>query len=179
MHGVIFASFSDFVLTRLGPEKAKTVLDGQPIHALSEAYPDRDFLALVEATSEATGVEQDRLVHEFGVYAGETTFPRLYPGFFDVAGNARTFLLTVEDRIHELVRATIPNAEPPRLTVAPRGEDGVHIVYSSPRRLCTLLVGLVEGTARHHGERAEVVETDCMRRGDPACLFDVRLAPSA
>jgi predicted hydrocarbon binding protein len=45
-----------------------------------------------------------------------------------------------------------------------------------------LLSGLVDGTARHYGEQADVEETACMHRGATACLFEVRLrspAPAA
>ena len=71
---------------------------------------------------------------------------------------------------------TIPNAAPPALDVTEHGEDGVHILYTSPRRLCALLVGLVQGTAAHYGERAEVEQTSCMRHGAPACTFEVRFS---
>jgi V4R domain len=74
------------------------------------------------------------------------------------------------------VRATIPNARPPELHVSEHGADGVTIDYSSPRQLCVLLRGLAEGTARHYGERAEIEEVTCMRRGDPGCRFEVRLS---
>ena len=111
-------------------------------------------------------------------FAGETTFPRLYPAFYTVAGGARPFLLTVEALIHELVRATIPNATPPQLLVAPLRDDGVQIHYSSPRKLCILLRGLVEGTARHYGEDVQIDESGCMLRGDPACVFEIRFTQS-
>jgi hypothetical protein len=173
VHGVIFASFSDYVAARFGGETAHTILDGEPIYLLSEAYDDDRLLHLIERTAAATETPVDDIVRDFGVFAAETTFARLYPAFFAVAGAARPFLLTVEERIHELVRATIPNARPPQLHVTPLGEDGVQIAYSSPRRLCVLLGGLVEGTARHYGERADIVESRCMRHGDSACLFDV------
>ena len=179
VHGVIFAAFSDFVLTRYGAEAAKEILAGSPIHQLSEAYDDEEFLELVVRACDRTGVPTEQLVHDFGVFAGSKTFPRLYPAFFSLAGSSRAFLLTIEDRIHELVRATIADAHPPQLDVQPLGEDGVRITYTSPRRLCTLLEGLVEGTATYYEERAEIAQTTCMLRGDPVCLFDVRLAPSA
>jgi Haem-NO-binding len=105
------------------------------------------------------------------------TFTRLYPAFFAIASSAREFLLTVETRIHELVRATIPDAAPPQLHVTELGGDGVSIVYSSPRRLCALLRGLTEGTAQHFGETAAIEESTCMRRGDDRCTFEVRLSP--
>jgi Haem-NO-binding len=116
-------------------------------------------------------------VHLFGVFTGATTFTRLYPAFFSIAPSAKDFLLTVESRIHELVRATIPNARPPQLHISELGDDGVSIDYSSPRRLCVLLRGLAEGTASYYGETAEIEEVTCMRRGDPACRFEVRLSP--
>jgi hypothetical protein len=182
VHGVIFASFRDFVLTEFGAEAAKEILAGRPVHVMTEAYPDEEFLALVEAACRVTGIDEERLVHDFGVFAGGTTFPRLYPAFFSIAGGTRQFLLTVEDLIHELVRATIPNARPPQLDVGPLGEDGVRVTYASPRRLCILLTGLVEGTAAHYEEQVEIEESACMRRGAAACVFDVRLrrpAPAA
>jgi hypothetical protein len=176
VHGLIFTSFRDFITAQYGPGIAKSILEGQPMHLLTEAYPDEDFLAVVGKACEQTRVETDDLVREFGVFAGETTFPHLYPAFYSVAGGARPFLLTVEALIHELVRATIPNATPPQLLVTPLDEDGVQIKYSSPRKLCILVRGLVEGTARHYGEKADIDETACMHRGDPACVFQIRLS---
>lgn len=179
MHGVIFGSLGDFVFHRYGSEVARDIGAGEPVYLMSEEYEDEAFFRLLRRACERTAVEEDELVRAFGVFAAQTTFARLYPAFFAVAGSARAFLLTVEDRIHELVRATIPNARPPQLSVSAAGPDAVRIEYSSPRRLCVLLTGLVEGTARHYGEEAAIAETACMRRGDPACLFAVTFSPSA
>jgi hypothetical protein len=134
-------------------------------------------LTLIGRAAEATGTAIDDVVHDFGVFTGETTFTRLYPAFFAIAPSAREFLLTVETRIHELVRATIPNALPPQLRVSELDADGVSIDYSSPRQLCVLLRGLAEGTARYYGETALIDEVTCMRRGDPSCRFEIRLSP--
>lgn len=177
VHGVIFASFGDYLKARFGPETAEAVLAGEPAYLLSESYPDEQLVALVMHACEETGREEGELLRDAGCFTAEQTFARLYPAFFAVAGGTRAFLLSVETLIHELVRATIPNARPPRLTVTENGPDGVEIEYTSPRHLCHLLVGLVEGTARHYGERAEATETECMLRGDPACRFDVRIRP--
>jgi Haem-NO-binding len=86
-------------------------------------------------------------VYGLGVFTAETTFARLYLAFFAQTPTPRAFLLTVEERIHELIRATIPRAGPPRLAIAALGEEGVRIRYSSPRRLCLLLRGLTKETA--------------------------------
>jgi predicted hydrocarbon binding protein len=143
---------------------------------MSEAYPDHEFLALLGSASRALEADQDQLLRDFGLFAGSQTFPHLYPAFFSTTGNTRAFLLTVEERIHEVVRATVPNARPPQLDVVAFDEDGVRITYTSPRRLCVLLTGLVAGTAAHYGDPVEIEETACMRRGDPACVFEVRVS---
>ncbi|MBW3593040.1 MAG: heme NO-binding domain-containing protein [Actinobacteria bacterium] len=174
MHGVIFASFGDYVAARLGPATARRIMADEPLYLMSEAYDDARLFELIERVAREADLPETDVVHEFGIFAAETTFARLYPAFFAVAGSARGFMLTVEERIHELVRATIPNARPPQLGVVPLGADGVRVTYTSRRQLCVLLRGLVEGTARHYGSAAAIVETECMREGASACLFDVR-----
>jgi hypothetical protein len=178
VHGLIFTTFRDFLTTQYGPTIAAGVFEGDSGHLLTEAYPDEDFVAAVKRACELTGLGTDDLVREFGAFAGDTTFPRLYPGHYDAAGNTRAFLLGVENLIHELVRATIPKATPPRLGVTTLGDDGVRINYASPRKLCLLVRGVVEGTARHYGETVAIEETACMHRGDPACLFELRFSPT-
>jgi hypothetical protein len=173
VHGVIFTSFRDYLVGAHGSSTAAAVFEAEPEYLLSQAYPDESLSLLVALASARTGLEPDEIVFELGVFTAEITFARLYPAFFDVSRSTREFLLTVETRIHELVRATIPNAGPPQLEISPHGEDGVSIVYDSPRRLCVLLRGLTEGAARNYGEHAEMEERTCMLRGDPACTFDV------
>jgi hypothetical protein len=177
VHGIIFTSFRHFVTNRFGREQATRLWADEPQYLITEAYGDAVFTRLFAKVAEETDSGPDELLRDFGVFAAERTFVLLYPSYFDVAGDARTFLLTVENRIHELVRATVPDARPPQLHVEPLGDDGVRILYTSPRRLCVLLEGLVQGTARHFGEEAEVVEVECMQRGAPACVFEVRLRP--
>ena len=173
MHGIIFASLHDYARAKLGREAARELF-GMRVYSMSEAHPDEELIELLTATAERQQVGIEELLGDFGSFTAEHTFARLYPSFFDLAGGTLPFLLTVEDRIHELVRATIPNAKPPALTVRAAGASGVDIDYSSPRQLCVLLIGLVQGTARHYGEEIDVLETACMRRdGVPACRFRV------
>ena len=170
MHGIVFASLHDF-LRDLGGAEAVTEVFGDTSYSMVDAHPDESFSLLLARASAFTGVERDELTRRFGAFTGEHTFPRLYPAFYELAPNTSAFLLGVEDRIHELVRATVPNARPPALAVRARGNGGVEITYNSPRRLCDLLEGLVHGTARHYGEQVRVEETACARHGAPACRF--------
>ena len=179
MHGVIFTSFRDFLDAEHGSDIRGKVFEGEPLYLLSDAYPDERLVALIGRAAAATGRDAGDVLEDFGVFTAERTFTRLYPAFFAVSPSAREFLMTVETRIHELVRATIPNAAPPQLTVSELDHDRVQILYTSPRRLCRLLRGLAEGTARHYGERTDIAESTCMLRGDSACCFEITLLADA
>ena len=179
MHGVIFTSLRDFLDAEHGPDTRAKVFEGEPLYLLSDAYPDEQFIVLLDRAATVADQDAGDVLEAFGVFTAEQTFVRLYPAFFAVSRSTREFLLTVETRIHELVRATIPNAAPPHLTVSELDGERVEIFYTSPRRLCRLLRGLAEGTARHYGERTEIVEPICMLRGDPACRFEITLARNA
>jgi len=174
VHGLIFASLRDYVGAVGGAETVERVFRDE-IYLSSGAYDDQHFFALLGRACAEAGVEEDEFLHDFGVYTAERTFTRLYPAFFSTAGSAREFLLTTETRIHELVRATIPNARPPQLNVSEL-EHGVSIRYSSPRKLCVLLRGLAQGVVQHFEEMATIEETTCMLRGDEACTFEVRFS---
>ena len=172
MHGIVFVSLYDYGRAQLGPKASDEIFQGR-FFSMSEAHPDEDFIALLDRTGARLNLGRDELLHQFGVFTAEKTFARLYPAFFEIAGDARTFLLTVEDRIHELVRATIPNATPPALKVRALDPDRVEILYTSPRRLCRLLEGLVVGTGHYYQETITITEEECVNRAAPACRFHV------
>lgn len=178
MHGLIFASLRDYLLAGWGVDAARRVF-GDALYRLSEAYPDDEFVALLGRAGEETGMPSGELLRDFGAFTAETTFARLFRPFYDIAGGTQEFLLAAETRIHELVRATIPSATPPQLSVRPVHGVGVEIVYRSQRRLCEFLEGLAIGTARHYGEAVELGKHACMQRGDPECVYDVRIRPAA
>jgi predicted hydrocarbon binding protein len=169
MHGLIFAGFSKFIHARY-PDLASAIWESEPRYDSAEAYSDDDFTRVLTRAIERTGDGSREILVEFGRFAAETTFYELYPAYYDGCGSTQQFLLGVETRIHELVRATMLGTAPPRLQVSRLGE-GVSISYTSERGLCDLLEGLLLGTAAHYEETYAVDQVLCMHRGDPACVF--------
>jgi hypothetical protein len=110
--GIVFAALRDFLTSHLGADRADAIFGAQPPYLMSAAYSDADFLSLVERARMLSDQPLESFLQAFGVFTGSQTFPRLYPAYYDLACDTRTSLLTVESRIHELVRATIPNAVP-------------------------------------------------------------------
>jgi hypothetical protein len=172
VHGLIFASLRDYSVERLGAERAAELWHDR-VFETTESYEDEWFAAQLDRLAAAAGEPRERVERGFGAFAGENTFARLYPDYYARSGDVLTFLLGVEDRIHELVRETIPGAQPPYLHVQPLERIGVLISYTSPRHLCAMLEGLVDGTAAALGDSVKVEQVLCMHRGDPGCVFTV------
>ena len=172
MHGLIFASLRDYTALRLGEERAVELWADRNFET-SEAYDDEWFAAQLERLVTASGDQMDEVQRGFGSFAAQATFAGLYPAYYEKSADTFAFLLGIEEKIHELVRATIAGAYPPKLHVQPLGELGVLVSYTSERRLCRLLEGLVVGTAEHYGENLLVEEVQCMHHGDPGCVFTV------
>jgi hypothetical protein len=158
------------------PDAAEAIWAGEPEYSATEAYPDEEFLRVLQSASEQLAMSPPAVLRRFGSFAAEVTFRSLYPNFYEECTGTRQFLLEVEGRIHRLVRATIPHASPPKLHVVPLGAAGVTVTYTSERGLCDLVDGLIRGTARHYHERYTVDQVQCMQRGDSACAFTVEPA---
>jgi hypothetical protein len=172
MHGLIFASLRAYSVEQLGEERAAELwLDR--IFEPTEAYDDAWFAAQLERLAAATGESHDAVERGFGSFAAQRTFAELFPDYYEESGDVFTFLLGIEEKIHDVVRTTIRGASPPKLHVHPFSDLGVLISYTSERGLCKLLEGLVLGTAAHFGDRVDVEELQCMRRGDPGCVLSV------
>ena len=172
MHGLIFAGLRDYSVERLGEPRAAELWADRAFE-LAEAYDDEWFAAQLDRLAAATGAPRADVERDFGRFAARETFAKLYPGYYAESRDVYAFLLGIEEKIHELVRATVPGARPPYLHVRELGQHGVVISYTSDRGLCGLLEGLVAGTAETLGDRVVVEQIQCMHRGDPGCVFTV------
>ena len=178
MHGLIFHAFRSFLANGFG-SATDEIWVAAASYDVTQAHPDEAFAGLVEQAAAATGLPPTELLRRFGEFAAMRTFADLYPDYYRTSGGARSFLLSVEDHIHALVRRAVPDAQPPRLHAMPLGDQGVAITYSSERQLCDLLEGLVRGTARFYGEEVTIEHPECMLRGAVACAFFVDIRPGA
>ena len=172
MHGLIFTAFRAFVASEY-PAIADDVWENKR-HLATEAYGDDDFEAILSRTADLAGNSREAVLRRFGIYAGISTFRLLYPDYYAEHGDTFSFLLDIEQRIHETVRGTVPLAAPPHLDIRQLAGGGVSIAYTSARALCELLEGLVIGVSRFYGDAIRIDQPLCMHRGDVAgCTFFV------
>ncbi|HSM85758.1 MAG TPA: heme NO-binding domain-containing protein [Candidatus Limnocylindrales bacterium] len=138
----------------------------------SVIYPDHDAFALVQAASDMTGLGVHAVMEGFG----EFCVPHLIKQYeFLVKPNwdLFDFLENTEGTIHKIIRFK-EGATPPRIATHRLSGDELQISYSSRRKMCALLKGMVKGSARHYKEEVIVQESSCMLRGDTECTVTVR-----
>jgi len=182
MHGIIFNELKKYANASFGEKTwdallAAAGLEGS-VYLASRSYPDEEVTALVSAASKATGQPVQQLLEEFGVFIA----PDLLNMFRSLIRNEwRTLdvLERTEETIHKIVRLQYADAAPPYLQATRIDPGHVRIVYTSPRRLCSVAKGIARGIAAHYKEPITIREEQCMLRGAVDCQISVRLTPPA
>lgn len=177
MKGMIFNQLENMVRSQLGDGAWDALLDQTELKTKEgyfvgpRSYPDADLFALVAAASRVTGKPVDELITAFGRYlfAGLAT---AYPSFIKPGMTAKTFLMTVDRVIHIEVHKLHPDATLPSVRYEDPGDGQLVLLYSSPRKLCDLAVGLVDGVATYFGESVTQTHPRCMKRGDEVCRLE-------
>lgn len=186
MKGIIFNLFEEVLTQELGEKAWDDVLDRAGLEGSYTSlgnYSDQEFLALLRATPKTDGVDDRELLRWFGRISVPLLAER-YPVFFDGHASTRSFLLTLNDIIHPEVRRLYPGADVPVFDFNPVpglevGEDGLTVGYRSPRRLCALAEGFIQGAAEHFGEHVTIEQPECMSRGDERCALVCTFGPPA
>jgi hypothetical protein len=176
MKGIIFNLLEEVVTQNFGEDAWDDVLDRVGLegsYTSLGSYGDEQFVDLLGALPAMHGSSEAELVRWFGRSAIPLLADR-YPMFFE-AGSTRAFLLTLNNIIHPEVRKLYPGADVPVFefddTLEGLAEDQVVLGYRSPRQLCVLAEGFIEGAAFHFGERAHIEQPTCMIRGDERCAI--------
>jgi hypothetical protein len=140
------------------------------------SYGDDEIFALVKVASATLSLPEADVLRWFGRQAMPLLAKR-YPSFFAHHENVRSYLLTLNDIIHPEVRKLYPGARTPVFDFDTSLADVLAIGYNSPRRLCALAEGFMQGAADYFGERLDIRQSQCMHHGAGRCVFQVRSLP--
>lgn len=184
MKGIVFRLLEKMVTTKLGPGAWEALVDQSPLETPggafigSETYPDADLMALVTTASRMTGRPAGDLVRSFGQFIFQD-LANLHPMFIKPGMDARRFLLTVDRVIHVEVRKLHPGVLLPSFEYEEPAADRLVMIYRSPRQLCDLAAGLIDGVADHFGEGIEQHQPNCTKLGHDHCRFELVFRPTA
>lgn len=165
MYGLIFVTWEKYLWERfqgnvLTKYRRQLGLNVTNAPLAIRAYPDELLLKGVGTAHKITGVPVDTLLQEYGRYFiinGLTHHLCAY--LLNQAHNGRDLLLAMSDA-HEQMKQLPDGLTPPlfEYRIHPRDPQLMVLIYDSPRQLCPLLLGAIEGSAEYYGEQVSVSE---------------------
>ncbi|MEM7431050.1 MAG: heme NO-binding domain-containing protein [Pseudomonadota bacterium] len=176
MKGIVFNLLADLVEEQFGLDVWDDLIESTAplsngIYTSVELYPDDELMAYVDAIANHTGASKPDVIRLFGSYM-LGRFAELHPEFF--AGHTiKSFLQSVHDVIHVEVEKLHPDALLPDFTYEDPGADGLIMHYQSPRKLCHLAEGLIDGCSKHFGIAVQQRHDSCMHDGAAACRLEL------
>lgn len=179
MKGIIFNVFNKLVEEKFGLETWDALLEetkptSRGAYTSAGTYDDAELFAMVGALSKKTGAPAKDLVKTFGEYT-LSELAKQYPVFFK-HDSLKSFLLSIHGVIHVEVRKLYPDAGLPEISYQDSGGDGLIMIYRSPRKLCALAEGLIEGAAKHFKEMVLITQTKCLHRNDAECRLELKFS---
>jgi heme-NO-binding protein len=179
--GIVFNLLEQLVRKEFGDSEWNHVrqdADVDGAFASLDTYPDAALRKLIAAVGKRAQKTPGEALQWFGRHSMPLLalqFPQLFAG----QDSTRSFVLTLNDIIHPEVRRLYPGADVPVFDFDTSSPDALTLGYHSPRKLCALAHGFIEGAADHYGESVEVEQSECMHRGDAKCVFQLRFSPRA
>jgi hypothetical protein len=183
MLGLIFVTWEKYLRDRFGDELldqyrsalGETAADS-PL--ASRLYDDATLLAGVDAAHKLTHISVDTLLWEYGRYFilnGLTSHLCAY--LLAQVHSGCDLLLAMRDA-HAQMRRVPGGLTPPLFRYEPISTSPreMALIYDSPRHLCAVLWGAIEGSAERYGERVQILERSCMKHGAPICRFELRFS---
>lgn len=183
MHGLIFVTWERYLAERYGEavlqhyrEEIGETAATSPL--TSRTYTDEALLAGMRVACKLTGAAIDTILWEYGRYFMINGLTSHLCAYLLTKVNSGRDLLLMMRQAHAQMRRLPDGLTPPvfEYDLDVSSPDEVTLIYDSPRKLCTLLWGAIEGAAQRYGQRAQVVELSCMKHGAPVCRFDVRFS---
>ena len=183
MHGLIFVTWEKYLFERFNEpffNEYRAAMGETPSTSplARRTYSDGTLLAGVKVACKLSGLSIDTILWEYGRYFminGLTSHLCAY--LLTKVSNGRELLLMMREA-HAQMRRLPDGLTPPlfeyQAISASRNE--LALIYDSPRHLCALLWGAIEGAAQRYGQRVQVVEVSCMKQGAPVCRFDLHFS---
>jgi hypothetical protein len=172
MHGIIFAELQKYAETKHGKGTwnqllKKAGLENKVYLPLKE-YPDTEVVGLVGAASSMVGLPVAAVLEDFGEFIAPALMKMfghlLLPEWktIDVIDNT-------EATVHSVVRTKNPGAKLPELHTVRHSYDEVVLIYTSPRKMCALAIGIGKGLGNYFHENITSIQTMCTHNGAPRC----------
>jgi serine/threonine-protein kinase len=179
VHGLFYFFIQKFAETRAeaAPPDACHVLrariEGTANYLPEGSCPDSEAVGLLNAVSTALGEPVDKTHAMFGEYVAHHLI-RMSGERIDRSWRTLELVEHADHLIRAMVHDQQDSSLPPVFETVRISPTELHLVYTSPRKMCSLAAGAIRGVAAHFGETIGIEESACMHRGNPFCSFVIR-----
>lgn len=172
MHGMIFSELQNYAETTHGRGTWSALLKKanleNRVYLPIQEYPDAEAVSLVMAVSALTWRPLSAVLEDFGQFI-VPSLVRIYGHLLKPTWGTIDVIANTEATVHTVVRLKNPGAKPPQLKTERLSPDEVLLIYTSPRRMCALAIGIAAGLGRHFQEKIVATQTMCMHKGATRC----------
>jgi len=183
MHGLIFVTWEKYIAERFGEALLRDYREAIGETAAtsplaSRTYSDEFLLAGVGVACKLTGLPLDTLLWEYGRYFMLNGLTSHLCAYLLTKVNDGRELLLMMRKAHAQMRRLPDGLTPPlfEYQAISSSPHDLALIYDSPRHLCALLWGAIEGAAQRYGQRVQVVEVSCMKHSAPVCRFELHFS---
>lgn len=160
MKGIVFTEFLTMVEENDGYSMVDGLLDCEGlesggIYTSVGTYSTAELFILLEAYSSARREPVSKILESFGKHMF-SVFKTHYSQMIDSAGDAFSFLESIESYIHIEVRKLYPDAELPTFVTRRLGANRLEMTYHSSRKMADLAHGLIRAAVDHFGMTAHI-----------------------
>lgn len=184
MQGLIFVTWEKYLSERFGDTLLKeyraAIGETAATSPLaSRTYGDDVLLAGVGVASELTTMPLDVLLWEYGRYFMLNGLTSHLCAYLLTKVNSGRDLLLMMRKAHAQMRRLPDGLTPPlfEYQATATSQNRLTLIYDSPRQLCALLWGTIEGAAQRYQQRVQVIEVSCMKHGASVCRFELDFSP--
>lgn len=181
MKGIIFNLLEEAVTRDFGANTWDELLKAAGLDGVYTSlgnYADEDVYKLVAAASTALSISPAAVLQWFGRGA-IPVFVERYPAFFVGHTTTTSFLVTLDNLVHPEVNKLYPAADTPHFEFVREDDGTLKVSYYSHRKLCALAEGFMQGAAAHYNEHMHLEHPECMHRGAPKCVFNLKFSSNA
>lgn len=181
MIGLIPKVLTDLIIEQAGEDTLKRIfkqanLPTDKTYQMNQYYSDEEWRTLYETTLTILKINEEQATklyaEQFCQFATQT-----FPTWFKMAKNSREFLL-LQPNIHNSFSSALVNPEQRQQIndkfFVEATENEVITHYKSPNQLCQLYIALGNWIINYYGDKAEISETKCLKRGDDKCEIHVK-----
>ena len=180
MHGAIVSSFKRYLDAALGEDIWRQAVEEAGLKGKTympvSIYPDEEMEALLKAAEQASGLQRDNLLEDFGEWV-IAPLMHLYRAMIPQNCDATGFLVNLQQTHERILKLKDPQAHAPGITVKRCGSGLVEIHYASSRNMSAMIPGAVRGIAAWFQEEVALLASEPGLAGEATFVF--RLSSAA